>query len=94
MQSDGRDAAAGSQPNPSSVPTEKGSRNWEGQRTENFLLAKRLVSFVDFAPTVLSLAGVGIPAAMQGRAFLVAQSGEPRDWIFGGKDRQAECFDW
>ena len=53
----------------------------------------RLVSFVDFAPTVLRLAGVEIPAAMQGRAFLGAQSGKPRDWIFGGKDRQAECFD-
>jgi uncharacterized sulfatase len=53
----------------------------------------RLVSFVDFAPTVLSLAGIKIPAAMQGTAFLGDQAGPPRAWVFGGKDRQAECFD-
>ncbi len=53
----------------------------------------QLVSFVDFAPTALSLAGVEIPESMQGRAFLGAQAEPPRDWIFGGKDRQAECFD-
>ena len=53
----------------------------------------RLVSFVDFAPTVLSLAGVEIPDSMQGSAFLGDKAEAPRDWIFGGKDRQAECFD-
>lgn len=53
----------------------------------------RLVSFVDFAPTVLSLTSVPIPQSMQGIAFLGDQSGPPRSWIFGGKDRQAECFD-
>ncbi|MBM3853602.1 MAG: sulfatase [Verrucomicrobia bacterium] len=53
----------------------------------------RLVSFVDFAPTVLSLAGVALPAHLQGTAFLGAAAGPPRDWIYGGKDRQGECAD-
>lgn len=53
----------------------------------------RLVSFVDFAPTVLSLAGVSIPAHMQGAAFLGERAAPPRTLIFGGKDRQGECAD-
>ncbi len=35
----------------------------------------RLVSFVDFGPSVLSLAGVPVPDAMQGQAFLGAGAG-------------------
>src|SRR5690606_5940593 len=38
----------------------------------------RMVSFVDFAPTVLSLAGVAIPKHMQGEPFLGAQAEKPR----------------
>lgn len=53
----------------------------------------RLVSFVDFAPTVLSLAGVALPAHLQGEAFLGAKAAAPRTMIFGGKDRQGECPD-
>jgi uncharacterized sulfatase len=53
----------------------------------------RLVSFVDFGPTALSLAGVKIPKHMQGRAFLGEQQTQPRDFVFGGKERQAECID-
>ncbi len=53
----------------------------------------RLVSFVDFAPTVLSLAGVGLPSHLQGTAFLGAKAGAPRDLIFGGKERQGEAVD-
>jgi hypothetical protein len=52
-----------------------------------------LVSFVDFAPTVLSLAGVKIPQHMQGAPFLGESAGAPREFIFGGKDRQGECAD-
>jgi len=50
----------------------------------------RLVSFVDFAPTVLSLAGVAAPAHFQGTAFLGPSTGAPRDFIFAAKDRQSE----
>ncbi len=53
----------------------------------------RLVSFVDFAPTVLSLCGVPIPDYMQGIPFLGSQAGTPRSYVFGARDRVDEVFD-
>ncbi len=53
----------------------------------------RMVSFVDFAPTLLSLAGVDIPKHMQGKAFLGAQQTPPRDLIFAYRDRMDERID-
>jgi len=53
----------------------------------------RLVSFVDFAPTVLSLTGVKIPAHMQGSAFLGARAGKPRRYVYAHRDRMAERYD-
>jgi arylsulfatase A-like enzyme len=53
----------------------------------------RLVSFVDFAPTLLSLLGVDVPEHMQGRAFLGAQGQPPREYAFAIRDRMAEWFD-
>ena len=53
----------------------------------------RLVSFVDFAPTVLSLAGVEIPAHMQGRAFLGPRAGEKRTYVYAARDRMDETYD-
>jgi arylsulfatase A-like enzyme len=53
----------------------------------------RLVSFVDFAPTVLSLCGVKAPAHVQGAAFLGAAAGQPREFVFGARDRVDEAFD-
>ena len=47
----------------------------------------QLVSFVDFAPTMLSLLGVPIPAHMQGRAFLGSQKGPERRYVFASRDR-------
>ncbi len=47
----------------------------------------RLVSFVDFAPTVLSLAHVDVPEHVQGTAFLGDQAGEPRRYAFMHRDR-------
>jgi N-sulfoglucosamine sulfohydrolase len=47
----------------------------------------RLVSFVDLAPTVLSLAGLEIPGHMQGQAFLGPAKAEPRKYIFASRDR-------
>ena len=35
---------------------------------------------VDYGPTLLDLAGVEIPAAMQGRSLIPLLAGEPRDW--------------
>lgn len=53
----------------------------------------RLVSFVDFAPTLLSLTDIEIPEVMQGVAFLGRQAGPPRKYIYGIRDRMAERFD-
>lgn len=53
----------------------------------------RLVSFVDFGPTVLSLAGAPIPDVMQGRAFLGPQAGAPRQYVYAGRDRMDERYD-
>ena len=53
----------------------------------------RLVSFVDFAPTVLSLAGVPIPESMQGQPFLGLLAGPPRQYVYGARDRVDEVFD-
>ncbi|NNM30504.1 MAG: sulfatase-like hydrolase/transferase [Akkermansiaceae bacterium] len=53
----------------------------------------RLVSFVDFAPTVLSLAGAPIPDYMQGVAFLGDEAGPPRSFVFGHRDRVDEAID-
>lgn len=54
---------------------------------------ERLVSFVDFAPTVLSLCGVKAPAHFQGRAFLGADAAPPREFVHGARDRVDEAFD-
>lgn len=53
----------------------------------------RLVSFVDFAPTVLSLCQVKAPPLMQGVAFLGPAAGPPRDYVYGARDRVDEAFD-
>ncbi len=53
----------------------------------------RLVSFVDFAPTVLSLCGVKAPAHFQGSAFLGPDAGVPRAFVHGARDRVDEAFD-
>ncbi len=54
---------------------------------------KEPVSFVDFAPTVLSLAGVKIPDYMQGRAFAGAAKAEPNQYVFCTRDRMDERYD-
>lgn len=53
----------------------------------------RLVSFVDFAPTVLSLAGVKVPEIMQGVAFLGPQAGKPQEYVFAFLDRVDEVYE-
>jgi arylsulfatase A-like enzyme len=53
----------------------------------------RLVSFVDFAPTVLSLAGVKPPEWMQGHAFLGTHADPPQPYVFGFRGRMDERYD-
>ncbi|MBL9160993.1 MAG: sulfatase-like hydrolase/transferase [Verrucomicrobiales bacterium] len=50
----------------------------------------RLVSSVDFAPTLLTLAGVAVPAHLQGQPFL---GEEKRGFVFGARDRMDERYD-
>ncbi len=52
-----------------------------------------LIAFIDFAPTVLSLAGVAIPKHLQGQAFLGSQKAKPRDYVFAARDRMDEAYD-
>lgn len=61
---------------------------------ESNIVIDDLVSSVDFAPTVLSLAGVGIPKHLQGQAFLGLQkSMTPRQYIFAARDRMDTEYD-
>ena len=54
-----------------------------------------MVSFIDFAPTMLSLAGAKIPAHMQGQAFLGPQKARtPRQYVPGARDRMDETYDF
>ena len=52
-----------------------------GKRTD------QLVSFVDFAPTLLSLVGIDVPESMQGKPFLGSQQAEPKTHLFHARDR-------
>jgi uncharacterized sulfatase len=52
-----------------------------------------LIAFLDFAPTILSLAGIDIPKHIQGRAFLGRQKAPPREYVFGARDRMDEAYD-
>lgn len=55
--------------------------------------SERLVSFVDFAPTLLSLAGVKPPEWMQGHAFLGEFQTKPQPFVYGFRGRMDERFD-
>ncbi len=47
----------------------------------------QLVSLIDLAPTVLALAGVEIPAHLQGRVLVGTNTGSPPEFVFGARDR-------
>lgn len=53
----------------------------------------QLVSFVDFAPTVLNLAGLEIPETMEGQAFLGAEVPEAREYVYAARDRADDMFE-
>jgi uncharacterized sulfatase len=53
----------------------------------------RLVSFIDFAPTILGLTGLPVPKHMQGQAFLGAKAGRERQYIFGASSRVDEAYE-
>ena len=47
----------------------------------------RLISFIDFAPTLMSLAGIEPPAILDGQAFLGPYTEEDRTYIHAAGDR-------
>jgi arylsulfatase A-like enzyme len=54
----------------------------------------QLLSFMDLAPTVLSLANIPLPKHFNGQAFLGNQKAEsPRRYIFAARDRLDEHYD-
>jgi uncharacterized sulfatase len=53
----------------------------------------RLVNFVDFAPTVLSLAGIEPPEWLEGHAFLGPYADEPPPYLYGFRGRMDERID-
>lgn len=56
-------------------------------------VSERLVSFVDFAPTLLSLAGIEPPLTMQGYAFLGKFQKPPQPFLYGFRGRMDERQD-
>ncbi len=56
-------------------------------------LNRRLVSFVDLMPTVLSLAGMQPPEYLQGKPFLGPHATEAPTYIYGFRDRMDERYD-
>jgi len=53
----------------------------------------RIVSFVDLAPTLLSLADIKIPDYMQGESFLGPQQKKPREYAYLYRGRMDERYD-
>lgn len=50
-------------------------------------IENELISFVDIAPTLLSLAGAPIPDYLPGRNFLAPKDSDKRDYIYAAADR-------
>ena len=65
---------------------------WPGELPQGSV-SDRLISSIDFGPTVLSMAGVDVPVHMEGRAFLGNQEAEPRRMVFAARDRVDESYD-
>ncbi len=55
--------------------------------------SKRLVSFVDFVPTILSLTDTEPPSHLQGRCFLGPRTTTDPQYIYGFRDRMDERYD-
>ena len=53
----------------------------------------QLIDFTDLAPTALSLAGIPLPAHLQGRAFLGPSKSSPRQYVFAARDRMDSEYD-
>lgn len=56
-------------------------------------VSDQMISLMDLGPTTMNLAGVAIPETMQGRPFLGPNLPEPRQYVFGARDRMDERYD-
>jgi N-sulfoglucosamine sulfohydrolase len=52
-----------------------------------------LVAFVDFAPTVLRLAGCAVASELDGQVFLGPRRAADRKYIYAARDRMDEAYD-
>ena len=64
-----------------------------GQQGRPGSVNDELVSLIDLAPTMLNLAGLSLPSYFQGRAFLGSSLEEPRQYVYGARDRMDERYD-
>ncbi len=70
--------------------------NWKHLAPKEYgagVKSDRLVSFVDLAPTLLSLIGVQPPEWMQGHAFAGKFQTEPQPFVYGFRGRMDERYD-
>ena len=64
-----------------------------GEQGRPGTVSNRLVSSIDFGPTVLRLAGVELPGHLQGQPFLGDSLPPARDYVYGARDRMDERYD-
>jgi len=58
------------------------------------IVDSQMISFVDFAPTLLSMAGIRPPGYIQGQTFTGKfKSPEERKYVYAAADRFDECYD-
>jgi N-sulfoglucosamine sulfohydrolase len=55
---------------------------------------KRMVSFIDLAPTLLNIAGIPVPKYMQGKAFLGMDLPEASPYVYTFRGRMDERYDF
>jgi uncharacterized sulfatase len=65
---------------------------WPGQLSAG-TVERNLISLIDFAPTMLAVAGIKAPARFQGSAFLPKGRANPTRYVFAARDRMDETFD-
>ncbi len=56
-------------------------------------VVNEMISFLDFAPTLLSLTHYPIPDHLQGQVFLGPEQADPRKYIFAARDRLDDEYD-
>lgn len=70
---------------------------WPGRVGAGETAGDELVSLIDLAPTVLTVAGVDLPRHLQGRPFLgpegVPAEVPPRQYVYAARDRHDEAHD-